>query len=399
MNAEFNARNKVAIVGYCQSQVVRRGTESVGMTALRTAQAAIADAGLKVADIDGFVAAQSLPSSGGHDMVDGGSYVSADWLSQHLGARPGYCVGFTGSGQLSGSMSIAINAVASGAAKHVLLHRALYNPPGRYNDNPMTEIAGNQAWAGAAGFFGSVAPIAMVGNEYMQRYGATREMLARISVEARKNGARLPWSYWYDKPLSFEEYMAEPMMFDPLCRFDCDIPVQGVGVVILTSAERARDLPHRPVHIAGYANAYPRAHRVSLHWTLDEMESAGEDLGRRLWANAGFGPKDVQLAQPYDAFSPFVPIWLEALGFAPRGEAHRLIMDGGIDSDDPRSIAALSGGGAIGNGRLHGVPQMIECYLQVAGRAGERQRDVTNAVSSYSSPHFGGGALAYTNAP
>ena len=193
--------------------------------------------------------------------------------------------------------------------------------------------------------------------------------------------------------------MAEPMMFDPLCRFDCDIPVQGVGVVILTSAERARDMPHRPVHIAGYANAYPRAHRVSLHWTLDEMEEAGEDLGRRLWANAGFGPQDVQLAQPYDAFSPFVPIWLEALGFAPRGEAHRLIMDGGIDSDDPRSIAALSGGGAIGNGRLHGVPQMIECYLQVAGRAGERQRDVTNAVSSYSSPHFGGGAIVYTNTP
>lgn len=399
MSGQFTARNKVAIVGYAQSQVVRRGSETVGTTALKTAREAIADAGLTVGQIDGFVAAQSLPSSGAHALIDGVSYVSSDWLSGHLGARPSYVVGFTGSGQLSGSMSIAINAVASGAAEYVLLHRALYNPPGKYNDNPMTEARGEHQWSVPQGFFGSIAPIAMVGNEYLQRYGGSREVLARISVEARKNGARLPWSYWYGKPLSLEEYMAEPLLNDPLCRFDCDIPVQGVGVVILTSAERARDMPHRPAFIASYASGYPRDRRVQLHWTLDEIEASGAELAKRLWAGAGFGPGDIDLAQPYDAFTPFVPLWLEALGLCPRGEAHRFIMDGGIDSDDPRSLAALSGGGAIGNGRLHGVPQLIECYLQVAGRAGERQRDVTTAVSSYSSPHFGGGAIVYTNDP
>ena len=106
--SESFARNKVAIVGYAQSPVVRRGTETVGTTALRTARAAIADAGLTIDQIDGFVAAQSLPSSGAHHLSDGVSYVSADWLSIQLGAQPAYCVGFTGSGQLSGSMSIAI---------------------------------------------------------------------------------------------------------------------------------------------------------------------------------------------------------------------------------------------------------------------------------------------------
>ena len=164
------------------------------MTALRTAQAAIADAGLTVADIDGFVAAQSLPSSGGHDMVDGGSYVSADWLSQHLGARPGYCRrASTGSGQLSGSMSIAINAVASGAAKHVLLHRALYNPPGQVQRQP-DDRDRRQPGLGRRGGLLRLgrAAIAMVGNEYMQRYGATREMLARIvggSAQERRAAA------------------------------------------------------------------------------------------------------------------------------------------------------------------------------------------------------------------
>jgi len=74
------------------------------------------------------------------------------------------------------------------------------------------------------------------------------------------------------------------------------------------------------------------------------------------------------------------------------------VRDGGIDSSNPKSIAALSGGGALGSGRLHGVPQLLECYLQLSGRAGERQRAVTNAVFSYSAPYFGGCAVL-TNDP
>ena len=399
MSRTFQFRNKVAIVGCAQSRVVRRSSEPLGLIALKTAREAIADAGLTVEQIDGFVAAQSLPSSGDHELVDGISYVSPNWLSQRLRARSSYVAGTQSLGQLSSSMSVAINAVASGAADYVLLHRALHNPAGKYNNNPMTEARDKDQWDAPQGFFGSIAPIAMVANEYFQRYGGSREVLGRISVEARKNGARLPWSYWYGKPVTLEEYMAEPLLNDPVCRLDCDIPVQGAGAYVLTTAERAKDMPHRPVYISGYANGYPRENRTFIHWTLDQIEEAGKDLAKRLWTGVGFGPGDIDLAQPYDAFSPFVLLWLEALGFCPYGEAHRFVMDGGIDSDDPRSIAAISGGGALGNGRLHGVPQLLECYLQVAGRAGERQRKVTNAVSSYSSPHFGGGAIVYTNEP
>lgn len=126
------------------------------------------------------------------------------------------------------------------------------------------------------------------------------------------------------------------------------------------------------------------------------MEEAGQTLAARLWESAGIGRDEIDLAQTYDAFSPFVYIWLEALDFCPRGEAHRFVLDGGIDAARPGSIAALSGGGAIGNGRLHGLPQLLECYLQLADRAGERQRAVSNAVFSYSAPYFGG-AVVLTN--
>ena len=121
-------------------------------------------------------------------------------------------------------------------------------------------------------------------------------------------------------------------------------------------------------------------------------------MADRLWAHAGVGPAEIDLPQLYDGFSPFVWFWLEALGFCPVGEAHRFVAEGGIDSDRAGALPALSGGGALGNGRMHGVPQMLECYLQLAERAGDRQRDgVEMALACHASPHLGG-AVVYRRA-
>jgi acetyl-CoA acetyltransferase len=223
--------------------------------------------------------------------------------------------------------------------------------------------------------------------------------MAAVAVEARKNGARIPWSYWHEQPLTAEDYLAAPLIFDPVCRLDCDIPVDGVAAFVLTSAERARDLPNRPVYVAGYASGIPPRRRLPMHWPLDDIMQAGTGVARRLWEQAGVRPGDVDLPQVYDGFSPFAWYWLEALGFCPPGEAHRFVTDGGIDSDSPGGLPALSGGGALGNGRMHGIPQMLECYLQLAGRAGARQRArATIGVACHSSPHFGG-AVAYSATP
>lgn len=398
MSEAFLARNQIAIVGYAQSQVLRRSPEPLGVTTLRTAREAVDDAGLTVDQIDGFTSSAMMPTSGDHQSQDGVSTVSSDWLSQHLGGAPAYVGGFQGIGQLTGSLALAVNALASGAANYVLLHRALYSPSGKYNNNPMTKIRGGLQWGAPQGFFGALTPMAMAYNEYCQRYGATREAMARVVVEARKHGSRLPWSYWHGKPLTVDEYMAEPLICDPMSRLDCDIPVHGVGVFILTRADRAKNMPHKPVYISGYANAYPRHHRIPLHWTLDDMAEAGEVQLQRLWTRSGFGANEVDLPLLYDAFSPFVYIWLEALGYCATGEAHRFVLDGGIDSDRPGARPVLSGGGALGNGRLHGVPQLLECYLQLSERAGERQRKATTAMFAYSAPNFGG-TVTFTNDP
>jgi acetyl-CoA acetyltransferase len=399
VSGRFAASNKVAIVGYAHSQVCHRADRPLGVLAADTARAAIADAGLRLEQMDGFVSSALLPSAAGQVVEDGVSTVSSAWLAQHLGVKPRYVAGFEGIGQITGSVGIAVNAIASGAADYVLLHRALHNPAGRYHANPMREARGLQQWTAPQGFFGPLAMIALPYNEYLQRFGAKRESMAAVAVEARKNGARIPWSFWHDRPLNADEYLSAPKLFDPVCRYDCDIPVDGVAAFVLSSADRAKDLPHPPVYVAGYAAGAPARRRLPLHWPLDDIVEGGADTARRLWKHAGIAPADLDLPQVYDGFSLFVWLWLEILGLCPPGEAHRFVEAGGIDSDRPDGIPALSGGGALGNGRMHGIPQMLECYLQLARRAGGRQRDrATIGLACHSSPHFGG-AVVYSAEP
>jgi acetyl-CoA acetyltransferase len=220
--------------------------------------------------------------------------------------------------------------------------------------------------------------------------------MAQVLVEARRNGARIPWSHWAGRPLTEEDYLAAPMIAEPIRRLDCDIPVDGVGAFIFTTAERAADLPHRPVYVAGFAQCSPRRNRLPGHWPLDDIAEGGTDMARRLWEHSGLAVADIDLPQLYDGFSPFIYFWLEALGFCGTGEAHQLVAAGGIDAARG-GLPVLSGGGALGNGRMHGVPQMLEAYLQLSRRAGERQREAEVALACHSSPHLGG-AVLYTSA-
>ena len=151
-------RNRVAIAGYGISPVARRSTRPLGALAVETALTAINDAGLTKEDIDGFTTGAILPSAGGQAAVDGVSIVSATWMAEQLGIRPRWASGFQGFGQLPGSVMLAVNAIASGAADYVLLHRALSNPAGRYHENPMTRASWIKPVDSAAWFVGPARP-------------------------------------------------------------------------------------------------------------------------------------------------------------------------------------------------------------------------------------------------
>ena len=395
MSPRFAAAGTVALVGFAHSPVSRRADVALGPLTIRTVLDAVADAGLGISDIDGFTTGALFPSSGGRALADGLQIVTSDWLVEQLRIQPRWLCGFQGIGQICGSVILATDAIASGAADYVVVHRAMYNPPGGYHSNPMTHAEGSAQWVAPHGYWGPPTQMALPYMEYLQRYGATREDMAHVVVGAREAGAKIPWSYWYEQPIDTPAYLEARMIAEPMSVLDCDIPVTGVGAFVLTSAERAHDLPHRPVYVAGYAQGRSRPDNGVDVWTLDELHDGGRRVGEILWENCGFGPDAVDVPQVYDGFSPFVYFWLEALGYCNRGEAHDYVRD---PSASP-GLPFRTGGGAIGNGRMHGVPQLLESYLQLARRAGDRQLDrAESAIACQAAPNLGG-VVALTTEP
>lgn len=392
MSGRFTAAGDVAVVGYAHSKIQRVAETSLGMLTIRTIGEAVADAGLSLDQIDGFTTGALFPSSGGRTLTDGVEVVTSDWVVDHLDVQPRWLCGFQGLGQICGSVILATEAIASGAADYVVVHRAMYNPPGRYHSNPMTHAEGASQWSAPHGFWGPPTHMALTYNEYMQRYGATREHMATVVVGGRDAGSQNSWSHWAGKPITTDDYLDARMIAEPMSMLDCDIPVTGVGAFVLTSRERAQDLPHKPVYVAGYAQGRSKANRGVAPWRLDDVQTGGRAVADILWENTGLTPADIDVPQVYDAFTPFVYFWLEALGFCEFGEAFEYVQDPARTSGLP----FRHGGGAVGNGRMHGVPQMLEVYLQLSGRAGDRQLErAETGIACQAAPSVGG-VVAYS---
>lgn len=392
----FSARNRVAVAGYAHSPIVRRSSLSLGALTMQTVREAIGDAGLELSDIDGLITTPMFPTLGSHTPRDGISVVTTNWLAQHLGISPRYQE--NPREQLPGAIAAAVNAIHAGTAECIVVFRALHNPGGSYHQNLSPEARGREQWGMPQGHFGPICAVALAYNEYAQRYGAAEDALSHIAIEARKNGSRLAMSYWKDKPLDKAGYLDAPLINDPIRMLDCDIPVDGVAAFVLTSAERARDLPNRPVYVSAYSEMLPMRRSIPSHWPYDDIMELGEICVERLCQRAGLSLAEIDYPQVYDGFSPLALFWIELLGLCPRGEAHRLVASGGIDSDRSDALPLLASGGSLGNGRMHGTPQMLECYLQLARRAGSRQRDVSRALACQGVPHAGGMVL-YSSEP
>jgi acetyl-CoA acetyltransferase len=176
------------------------------------------------------------------------------------------------------------------------------------------------------------------------------------------------------------------MISDPLCMMDCDVPVDGACVIIVSAADAARDCARKPIRIAAFSAALQG--RDSWDQRPDLTQMASEDCGRDIWNNTDFGPGDVDVAGLYDGFSCFVPMWLESLGFCARGEGERFIADGQTRLGG--SLPVNTGGGQLSAGRLHGFGHLHEACVQLRGDGGGRQ--VPGAKTAIVG--MGGGALA-----
>ena len=375
----MSARRRPAVVGIGYSDIGRRLERPLGLLARDAARAAIADAGLRVEQIDGLSTHAEMPvlgNTGG--AIDGVHLVGVSNMIESL--RIGDAVRWysqSARGALLGSVIEAANAIVAGACDYALVWRALHMPmSGRYTSWTSPTASGTMQFHVPYGILLGAVPPALDFRDYMHRFGASREQLGRFVVANRQRAQLNPNAYWRGRGLSLDEYMEARMIAEPLCIHDCDIPVDGAAAIIMTAAERAAELPHRPAHLLGWSQT-----TTPLEWfsTLggDQRWESARAAGRAVWPAAGVAPGEIRAAMVYDGFSPFVYWWLEALGFCPRGEAPAFVAEAEVA---PGGLAINTSGGSLGEGRMHGMAQVAEAVRQVSGRAGPRQVEGADAV-------------------
>ena len=342
--------------------------------------AAVADAGLELDDIDGL---STYPGPGAMGMSEGG--VTA--VEEALRLRPTWINGGMDLPGPGGSVIAAMLAVAAGLCRHVLVFRTVWETTygawglhgtggggmggGGRVSGPMAE------WRLPYGAASASTWIALHASQYLHRYGATRELLGHIAVNARTGAGRNPAAIYRD-PMTLDDYFDARMITTPFGLYDCDVPCDAALAVIVSAADVAGDLPHPAVRVEAVGTQVNE--RIS--WDQDTVTHEPQVLGQaaHLWTRTSLTPADVDLALLYDGFTFNAVSWLEALGFCELRGAQDWI-DGGrriaLDGDLPVNPH----GGQLSEGRTHGFGFLYEAVTQLRGDAGERQvADARTAV-------------------
>ena len=365
--------------GVGQSRVGRRIYEDpLGMT-IDATLAAVEHAGLTLADIDGI---STYP--GNLNTPPGFSGVGVAELQDALRLElDWFAGGMELPGQL-GAVANAVAAVATGLANHVVCFRTVWEASAQGDrGRASVTMGGGGGTYRAQGFlqwtlpFGAASAanwIAMMANLHFHRYGTTREQLAWIALNARRNAAANPKAIYTD-PMTLEDYLGVRMISEPLCLYDCDVPADGSTAVVVSRADAAADLAREPVRI----DAVGTALRGRPSWDqFDDLTTmALRDAAAMMWERTELTPADVDVAELYDGFSFITLAWLEALGFCEQGGGGPFV-DGGTRiareaCGTDGGVALNTHGGQLSAGRLHGFGFLHEACVQLWGEAGERQ--------------------------
>jgi acetyl-CoA acetyltransferase len=357
-------RDRAAIVGVSHTGCVRRADTGLANLAVRACTGAVADAGLKLSDIDGVIALRG-GASNPHDDPD------THYLIEALGL-PG--VRFwgvqLGGGAGPGLVAQAAMAVATGQCNYALAVRAMGAPATRvgYNYTARMLSHGVTAFTAPYGFNIFLQQFATWYRRYMHETGVRREQLGEFVVMSRQNALDNEKAVMR-QPLTMDDYLAARWVCEPMSILDCDMPVDGAAAVVVTTPERARDLPRKPVYVSAATSGMgPRPDYVFWH---DYTQMSSHWAAMDLWKKAGMGPSEMDFAMIYDGFAPFVFYWLEDLGFAKRSEVGEFVGSGALRRDG--SLPANTHGGNLSEGRLHGMGHVVEAILQMRGDAGPRQ--------------------------
>jgi acetyl-CoA acetyltransferase len=231
--------------------------------------------------------------------------------------------------------------------------------------------------------YSAVNLMAMQARRHMHQYGTTKEQLGWIALNARRHAA-LNDQAVLQAPMTMDDYLAAPMISEPLGRFDCDLPIDAAVGIVLSAADFVPDCPNAPVRLEAVGCANHDTHGWEPR--LDFPSMAAKDAAAQMWGRTDLTPADINVAELYDGFTILTLSWLEALGICQEGEAGAFV-DGGQRIGLGGTLPLNTYGGQLSAGRLHGFWLFHEAVLQLRGKAGRRQ--VPNAEVAITSA--GGG--------
>jgi acetyl-CoA acetyltransferase len=336
---------------------------------------ALKDAGLKRDQIDGLCVHIGSPRG-----------IDYDVMAAMLGLNVRFCAQPWSHGRFTATViSHAALALAHGLANYVLCVAAYRNSneAGRHGTRARSTFheylrqgGGPHAETPHAGFTAPVASTAMATQRYLHKYNVPAEKLSTLALTQRRNAQLNPRAAM-QKQMTSEDYFAARYIVEPLRLFDCSVEVDGGAAMILTTAERARDLPGKPIHLVGFQgiSAGPNEFcmgQPGLGFNQAEVfDYATPGADQLVYRMAGVTPHDIDLLQVYDAFSP-MSLWaIERMGHCAAGEAADWIQGGRIEIGG--ELPLNTSGGMLSEGHLNGWPQIIEIVRQLRNDAGERQ--------------------------
>jgi acetyl-CoA acetyltransferase len=370
---------QAAIVGIGQTTFSKRDERSEMQLAAEAASAALEDAGLQAADVDGMMTYAIDPT----DEIG---------MIRCLGVEDlAFTTRLPGAGAAAAATIYqAMAAVVSGACEVMLVWRSINQGANYRYGKPQT----GGAWMPGSGTgsllwcmpFGAQTPAtwgALAAQPYMETYGVTNRDLAPLSVVQRKYAATNPAAMFYGKPITLKDHQQSKWIVEPVLRLlDCCQENAGAVAFVVTSLERARDLRQVPVRIVAAAQSIPFNVEVISNYYHEDLTVMPEAVGtaRRLYARSGLTARDIQVAELYDAFTPQVLMQLEAFGFCGKGEAKDFIAAGNLELDG--LLPVNTHGGLIGEAYIHGMNTMTEGVRQVRGTAVNQVRNVQHALVS-----------------
>ncbi len=353
----------VAIVGLGATEFSKNSGRSEMQLACEAAHAAVQDSGLTGSDIDGM-ATFSMDNNWEieiHRQIGG--------QELRFFARTEF-----GGGGALGPFAHAVSAIQTGQCQAAIIYRAMNERSGlRFgsgeimNMNTLNPDMIHFSHYFPTGFMTPAAWIAMCTRRYMHKYGATSEDFGRIAVSMRDFAASNPAAFFYQQPLTLEQHQQSKLIADPLRLFDCCQESDGAVAFVVTSLERARDLPNTPVEIASVRQcAVPASRQITPFYHADiahfpEFDALSCDLFRR----ADTAPNELDFACLYDHFTPAILPQLEAFGFCAPGEAADFVKDGHISRGG--KLPVNTNGGQLGEAYIHGLNGIAEVVRQMRG--------------------------------